>query len=48
MDYKKAWEELKDFLVDGIDYMDEVKEIDRKKSYEVVLKRMKDLEDRED
>lgn len=44
MDYEKAWKELKDFLEDGIDYMDELKEFKRKKSYEVVLNRMKDLE----
>jgi len=46
MDYKKAWEELKEFIEDGIDYMDELKEVDRKKSYELVLNRMKDLESR--
>lgn len=46
MDYKKAWEELKDFLEDGIDYMSELEEVDRKKSYEIVLSRMEDLENR--
>lgn len=48
MDYKRAWEELKEFLEDGIDYMNETKELDRKKSYEVTLNRMKDLENIED
>ena len=44
MNYEKAWEKLKDFLKDGIDYMNELKEVDRRKSYKVVLNRMKDLE----
>lgn len=48
MDYKRAWEELKEFLEDGIDYMNELGKVDRKKSYEVTLNRMKDLENIED
>lgn len=44
MDYEKAWKELRDFMEQGIDYMNELRQSDKKEVYEVVLSRMKDLE----
>ncbi len=44
MDYEKAWKELRDFMEQGIDYMNELRQSDKKEVYKVVLSRMKDLE----
>lgn len=44
MDYEKAWKELRDFMEQGIDYMNELRQSDKKEVYDVVLSRMKDLE----
>ena len=46
MDCKEVWTELKEFIEEGIEYMEELKEPKAKRVYEVILDRMRDLENR--